>query len=407
MDKKDVYFWLIFFVFLILIFYQIKQTDIKPYAIYSTDIGDIDNDQISEELVNTFIRGYAELRDNKILIASDELNTRQDLNKDNDLNDIVLNYFDLDTKELTNLGIDIGSGEASISNNIIAYTLSESENNEDYNQDNDLKDFVLFYYNIYTKEIINTNQQVYSRWRGSIPTITGTSFYEHKKGISHLQSYKNIIVFSVSELDLKQDLNLDGDIRDILIRYYNIDTKEIKIVDSNFDISRGFVIDNNIIIFTIRESKELEDYNNNGDMTDHLITYFNIDTGKLKVTKQKMYNGDYLAFDYPYVMFLVQELNLASDINNDGDFKDYSPLYYNIETEQSKKFNLGLSIRTGLGKDIIAFEKNNILKYYNINEEKTYSTLVKLDNVGRILFKEGTIYFTKGKIQYITLTSHK
>ncbi|RLI18068.1 hypothetical protein DRO54_10625, partial [Candidatus Bathyarchaeota archaeon] len=88
---------------------------------------------------------------------------------------------------------------SSMDRNLIAFHTYEAEANLDLNGDGDKNDYIIQYHDLTTKTTTNTGHV------GMYPSISG-----------------NIITFQTNEAWINQDLNLDGDTNDLVIRYYDI-----------------------------------------------------------------------------------------------------------------------------------------------------------------------------------------
>ena len=125
-----------------------------------------------------------------------------DLNGDGDTKDGVIRYYNAKTASVTNTG-EIG-WHPSVSGTIIAFTTSELSVSQDLNQDGDVSDQIIRFYDIITGTTTNTGVA------GSTPSLSGST-----------------IAFLTSETWVTQDLNGDGDTSDYVIRYYDIVTNTV------------------------------------------------------------------------------------------------------------------------------------------------------------------------------------
>ncbi len=266
----------------------------------------------------------------------------QDYNKDEDLNDIIIKYHETATR--TNL-ITGEPGEApSISDNIIAFHTGEKCNEEDLNMDGDTSDHIIKYYDVTSRVTVNT------RLTGLAPSVSGS-----------------IIAFHTYEWVINEDLNVDGDIGDIVIRYYDIltgktvntgtvgefpctgdqiiayhtieewtgfdlsgDGDDDDIVIGYYDLSTGTSVNTgevgllpsvcgSIIAFHTAEGWINEDLNMDGDKNDIVIRYHD---SSRNITVNTGVSGHSPSISGPTIAFHTFETWIEEDLNNDGDMID-------------------------------------------------------------------------------------
>lgn len=152
----------------------------------------------SGTVVDTGIAGNNPvLYENLIAFETYEHSARQDLNGDGDTTDIVIRYYDIDTRTLVNTGA-IGTLPA-IYENTIAFTTNESAVNQDLNGDGEIRGRVIRYYDTISGRVVNTGEA------GTEPDV-----------------YENTISFYTWEHWVTQDLNGDGDTSDPIVQYHRI-----------------------------------------------------------------------------------------------------------------------------------------------------------------------------------------
>ena len=133
-----------------------------------------------------------------IAFTTHEAGAGEDLNGDGDKNDYVIRYYDITNKSVVNTGA-VGR-LPSVSGPVIAFTSFEDSAGKDLNGDGDKNDHVIQYYDISKKHLVNTSVVGGSREEG--PSVNGS-----------------VIAFTTHEGDIDKDLNGDGDKHDSVIRY--------------------------------------------------------------------------------------------------------------------------------------------------------------------------------------------
>src|SRR4030042_9023 len=256
-----------------------------------------------------------------------------DLNKDGDMNDFMIRYYNITDKSLVNTGLMGGimgirgaiqqSGQVigegpSVSGSVIAYTSYEYWYYKepfirrgmyglegDLNGDGDWNDYVIQFYDISDGSSSNT------RGEGRFPCISGS-----------------IIVFSTYEYKVDKDLNSDGDKGDYIVHYYDISKKHL-VNTGVVGCSReeGPSVSGSIIAFTVHEGSVDKDLNNDGDKNDYVIHYYDI-TNKSVVNTGAV--GRLPSVSGSVIVFTSFEDSAGKDLNGDGDKNDHVIQYYDI-----------------------------------------------------------------------------
>jgi len=172
-----------------------------------------------------------------------------DLNGDGDMGDQVIRYYDISTGALVNTGADGDS--PSVSGSIIAFYTYEWSIGVDLNGDGDMGDNVIRYYDISTGTLTNTGAD------GVEPSVSGS-----------------IIAFNTPEVWIGVDLNGDGDIGDQVIRYYDVSTGALTNTGADGVMPS---VSGSIIAFMTPEVWIGVDLNGDGDMDDLVIRYFSME----------------------------------------------------------------------------------------------------------------------------------
>jgi len=200
-------------------------------------------DLSSKVLRNTGVVGWgASIYGDIIAFSTFESQVAQDLNGDGDMDDSVIRYYNISSGTVTNTGAEgwwpalygniiafeahyrtytaityynISDGSlvdtkidgrmACVYGNLIVFSTPEADYEVgDLNGDGDAEDWVIRYYDVSTKTLVNLGVE------GINPSI-----------------YGNTIAFETYEKDVGADLNNDGDVNDDVIRYVLLNPPEI------------------------------------------------------------------------------------------------------------------------------------------------------------------------------------
>jgi hypothetical protein len=332
---------------------------------------------------NTIAEGYSTCIDGSIIAyISNEALIGQDLNSNGDTNDQILSYYDLATNTQVNTGAAIDDEIPAVSGSTIAFKAAEWRVNQDLNNDRDLNDNIIFYYNTATRTLTNT--QISTEYSVSLRgSIIAFEVLENKLGvdingdgdlydpivmcydlstgiITNTQTVGfypaidgTIIAFQTSEPENgHQDLNGDGDAYDVVIRYYDIATQ----TPVNTGIV-GYFPDNvnsvcsSLIVFQSEVGT---------------ICYYNIATGTLTNTG---YPGVSATISGSIIASMLSEIDTNQDLNGDGDtLDDFVIRYYDLTT--------GLLTNTGIvgsnpsiSGSIITFETYEGFIHEDLNQD--------------------------------------
>jgi hypothetical protein len=168
----------------------------------------------------------------------------------------------------------------SASGSIIAFTTYESDAFVDLNKDGDMNDFMIRYYNITDKSLVNTGLmggiigirraiQQLGQVIGEGPSVSGSviaytsyEYWYYKEPFIRRGMY-----------GLEGDLNGDGDWNDYVIQFYDISDGS----SGNTRAEGRFpCISGSIIVFSTYEYKVDKDMNSDGDKGDYIVQYYDI-----------------------------------------------------------------------------------------------------------------------------------
>ncbi len=142
-----------------------------------------------------------------------------DLNNDLDADDRVIRSYDHGTGAVTEIGQ--AAEEFVLGGSLVAFRTSEAaQDNTDLNDDGDMLDMVMQVYDLATGELINTEQAaILCSLPGCVPTIP----------------YKingETVSFLTDEVDQSADLNGDGDMDDIVLTVFSVNSRTSQTLDT-------------------------------------------------------------------------------------------------------------------------------------------------------------------------------
>lgn len=218
------------------------------------------------------------------------------------------------------------------------------------------------------------------------------------------------IAFESSEARQNKDLNADGDKNDTVIVYYSLPDK--KIIDASA-AGRAPAITDTAIVFSTPELETGTDYNNDGDKADSIIRYYVIATKEIINTKQAGANP---AANSEYILFEASEKELNEDVNKDNDKDDIILRYYSFGTNQTKDI-IAFGQKPAVSKEsIVSFTvpekftddlngdldiEDEILMYYDIPGQKLTNT--KVEGSGTSIFGKTIAFAQDNKISFYNL----
>jgi len=217
---------------------------------------------------------------------------------------------------------------------------NESSEGLDLNRDGDFTDNVLRIYDLVSKELSVT------LLNGVVPVL-----------------YEDQMLFHTNEKDENEDLNGDGDIKDIVIRMYDTALGRI----SDIAITGGFpAIDGDIIAYHVYERWVDDDLNGDEDQDDFVIHYYNISNNTQINTKIE---GSTASISGNTIAFHQFEVASDTDLNNDGDANDVLIKLFDIETNQLIDPKLFGKYPQLVG-DVLVFEVSESMYQIDFNEDQ-------------------------------------
>lgn len=206
---------------------------------------------------------------NKIVYYAFEDSIDKDLNNDGDLADHVVLYYDLGSGVSTSTGLE-GKNYALFGNDLIVENKAHILYSVDL-RDNDVKEL---------------------KTRGRNPSI-----------------FNDLVAFETVEEDVGLDLNNDADTEDTLIRYLFLGGDEVRTTGST---GHDPIVLDDKIVFSVSEGEAGKDLNRDGDLDDSIIHYFDLSTKDVINTRVE---GKTLAGTNSFVMVGRRNELLSLDLD--------------------------------------------------------------------------------------------
>lgn len=240
----------------------------------------------------------------------------------------------------------------SIYGSIIAFDTHEDHAGKDLNDDGDTGDRIIQYYDL-EKKIITSTKTI-----GKNPSV-----------------FAYYIVFETSEKEEKKDLNDDEDEEDTILQYYNIN--EQKTINTKIE-TQDFYLYQYLVVFSTPEKTLNIDYNNDGDLDDNIIGYYNLKTEEQEITGEV---GKYPSTNEREILFVTDEKKIKIDLNADGDQDDKIFQVYSLKTKTSfsTKETGAKSVMNKKGMAVY-LERNKVMLYDAV-ENKKQETGLTADNI--------------------------
>lgn len=234
-----------------------------------------------------------------------------DLNNDGDLNDYIVRYYDVSTGQSFNSGAQAENASPMLWGNNVVFTTRETYVMQDYNGDGDVGDVIAMYYDVYAQKLFTTTAEVTDF---DDPSISG-----------------NIIAFKTYEGSVAEDLDGDGSISNYVVRYFDIGNGTLYNTGGTIHSSGNPVVSGNIIAFATNESnyRTYLDLNGDGDNYDIVLRYY--DTARKELVNTGAV-ASYFGFDVSgsIIAFLTYEGKIGEDLNGDGDTSDTVARYFDV-----------------------------------------------------------------------------
>jgi hypothetical protein len=292
---------------------------------------------------------------NVIAYPEAESNLGSDLNGDGDTADTVLHYQNLETGQVINTGMTVSGDTHSIDicENIIAFVGEDSRiryydintgtvreigaAGSNLSLSGNTLAFVsegtICHFDIASQELVNTrisgdNPAVYNNTIvfNTVPELTiwvydlhtGIAVDTYVKG-RHAAIYERMVAFETLESSVVEDLNGDGDTSDWVIRFYDLDTQAVVNTGA---VGRCPALYKRRIVFTTPEEDVNQDLNGDGKILGNVIQFYDLETERVTNT-QKL--GTLPDIYENTISFYLWEKWAGQDSNGDKDLND--PLF--------------------------------------------------------------------------------
>lgn len=287
------------------------------------------------------------LYEGKLVFHTSENKAQKDLNNDGDLKDTVIRLYDETSEAMTD--IVITGGFPDINGNIIAFHVFERWVDRDLNGDGDVEDMVIQFYDLETDTLTNTGIE------GARASISG-----------------DLIAFHTFEFLSKQDFNGDGDADDVLIRLYNVRTAEL--IDPHLLGKYPILVDQQLA-FETNEAALAQDFNQDGDLLDNVVRLYDL---RSKTFEPTIFMGTFPEFDGKLLVYSTLESQINEDLTGDGDLNDSVIQLYDLTSKTH--------IQTGIAGTSPSLYRDKIVFY-------THESWVNQDLNGDNLISDYVIQF--------------
>ena len=248
-----------------------------------------------------------------VLWVSEEGQGRRDLNGDGDARDSVVHIYDTASMRLFNLGLAGGHGGVDVAAGLLAFSVSErGQDHTDLNQDGDTDDSVVYLLKL---------QPELREGAGAVSTglSTSGSFYD----LPRILENRELIVL-VPEYDQgRVDLNGDGDVSDRVLVAYDIRSRSAKSLRLPVSqVLEGIVAERRFVAVQVSETAQGErDLNGDKDILDHVVHTYDARSGT--VTNLGVAAAWWMTLVDDLLVFRVVEAFQGNmDLNGDGDTLD-------------------------------------------------------------------------------------
>lgn len=253
-----------------------------------------------------------------------------DFNGDGDTNDRVVQLYDFDTGEITNMGLAqafvMSAADLHLRGDVLAFLVYEPAEGRDLNGVGgaDYYTFVPHVHDLATGDTTNLGLE------GRFPAL-GDGF----------------LAFLVRESLQLEDLNGDGDMVDSVAHVYDPVTKVVR----NLGLpATGFAVGSRMAVFLVRESPG-HDLNGDGDVADTVAHSYDATTGVVRNHGLAVLAARIAG---RFVGLMVDEAAQGADLNGDGDMVDRALQLYDGDTNTT--VNTGLWVESlVMSERVVAF----------------------------------------------------
>jgi len=134
------------------------------------------------------------------------------------------------------------------------------------------------------------------------------------------------VAYEVQEKD--RDLNADGDLKDTIIHVANV--RDGKVTNTKVAGTNPYIFADRIV-FATSEAELGVDFSNDGDLADMIIRRYDLETGEVENLKAV---GDFPVMNQDALLFVTVERQIGVDLNADGDEADVILRVFDDESRQ-------------------------------------------------------------------------
>ncbi len=169
------------------------------------------------------------------------------------------------------------------------------------------------------------------------------------------------------------------------ISYYDARTESSAVTEAKGSVPTVY---GENIAFSVPEALNSVDINNDGDIDDYILYYYQIGDAKLINTR---IIGRNPSLSRKTIAFETSEAEVGHDLNGDDDSGDVVIRYYDLLKKNTSNTNIaGKNPKVFKDRFIVFLNENNELSYYNINTAESISTRIAADSYS--IFEDTIVY---------------
>ena len=259
-----------------------------------------------------------------------------DLNGDGKANDDVAKIYSFASQSLIDVDVATATSQLAIGDQWAAFSVHETHQGQgDLDGDGDARDRVIFAVELASGSVRNLGVQ------GDLPRIVGNS----------------VVFRSIEHAAGKSDLNGDGDVSDKVLRVYDLDTDTLTSLDSvKRHRRKWFETSGSRVIFASKERQAGgNDLNGDGDTKDIVIQVY--DTATQVLSNTGLQSKSYIVGANLVAVASQERLQGGIDQNNDGDTqRDIVLGVYDMASRTTRKLPIAINWkRMAVGDDFTLF----------------------------------------------------
>jgi hypothetical protein len=236
----------------------------------------------------------------------------QDLNDDGDMEDLVTHVHDLDSGETANLGLALSTSAitspCATHRKWLVFWVEEALQGKDLNGDGHTEDIVLHVHELEQGETANLEIAA---------NVDSWAFHEH------------YLAFRADEGSQGQDLNGDGDLQDLVVHVFDLDSggaENLGLATARFGVEYQH---EHWLLLRVEEALQGEDLNGDGDIEDLVPVVYDFERGEIRNLELAIDDGPW--HQARWWFFSVEESSQGEDLNGDGDTGDVICHVHDVE----------------------------------------------------------------------------